>query len=91
MVFTPIADSAITKGSELRGKKIGITEYDKAISSPPYSGLQGLEAVRDSLLDSTPQLKNVDLRKFIEDRFVNPGFDLERLNRRRTHENRNRT
>lgn len=91
MVFTPIADSAITKGSELRGKKIGITEYDKAISSPPYSGLKGLEAVRDSLLDSTPQLKNVDLRKFVDDRFVNPGFDLERLNRRRTHENRNRT
>jgi len=91
MVFTPIADSAITKGSELRGKKIGITEYDKAISSPPYSRLKGLEAVRDSLLDSTPQLKNVDLRKFVDDRFVNPGFDLERLNRRRTHENRNRT
>ena len=32
--------------------------------------LKGLEAVRDSLLDSTPQLKNVDLRKFVDDRFV---------------------
>ncbi len=48
----------------------GYKEYDAAISSPPYPGLKGLEAVRDSLLDSTPQLKNVDLRKFIDDRFV---------------------
>jgi NitT/TauT family transport system substrate-binding protein len=48
----------------------GYKEYDKAISSPPYPGLAGLEAVRESLLDSTPQLKNVDLRKFIDDRFV---------------------
>ena len=48
----------------------GYKEYDKAISSPPYPGLRGLEAVRESLLDSTPQLKNVDLRKFIDDRFV---------------------
>ena len=48
----------------------GYKEYDKAISSPPYPGLKGLEAVRESLLDSTPQLKNVDLRKFIDDRFV---------------------
>ena len=48
----------------------GYKEYDKAISSPPYPGLKGLEAVRDSLLDSTPQLKNVDLRKFVDDRFV---------------------
>jgi len=50
----------------------GYKEYDKAISSPPYPGLAGLEAVRESLLDSTPQLKNVDLRKFIDDRFVRP-------------------
>jgi len=48
----------------------GYKEYDKAISSPPYPAVQGLEAVRQSLLDSTPQLKNVDLRKFIDDRFV---------------------
>ena len=48
----------------------GYKEYDKAISNPPYPGLAGLEAVRESLLDSTPQLKNVDLRKFVDDRFV---------------------
>jgi hypothetical protein len=48
----------------------GYKEYDKAISSPPYPAVQGLEAVRQSLVDSTPQLKNVDLRKFIDDRFV---------------------
>lgn len=48
----------------------GYKEYDKAISSPPYPGLAGLEAVRESLLDSTPQLKNIDLRKFVDDRFV---------------------
>ena len=48
----------------------GYKEYDAAISSPPYPSLKGLEAVRDSLLESTPQLKNVDLRKFIDDRFV---------------------
>jgi hypothetical protein len=48
----------------------GYSEYDKAISSPPYPGLKGLEAVRDSLVESTPQLKGADLRKFIDDRFV---------------------
>jgi len=48
----------------------GYKEYDAAITSPPYPGLKGLEAVRDSLLDSTPQLKQVDLRKFVDDRFV---------------------
>ena len=48
----------------------GYKEYDAAISNPPYPGLKGLEAVRDSLLETTPQLKNVDLRKFIDDRFV---------------------
>jgi len=48
----------------------GYKEYAGAISSPPYPGLKGLEAVRDSLVDSTPQLKGVDLRKFIDDRFV---------------------
>ena len=48
----------------------GYKEYDAAISSPPYPGLKGLEAVRESLVDSTPQLKQVDLRKFVDDRFV---------------------
>jgi NitT/TauT family transport system substrate-binding protein len=48
----------------------GYKEYDAAITSPPYPGLKGLEAVRDSLVDSTPQLKGVDLRKFVDDRFV---------------------
>jgi NitT/TauT family transport system substrate-binding protein len=48
----------------------GYKEYDAAISSPPYPGIKGLEAVRDSLLETTPQLKNVDLRKFVDDRFV---------------------
>jgi len=56
--------------AEDRILEAGYKEYDKAISSPPYPGLKGLEAVRDSLLDSTPQLKNVDLKKFIDDRFV---------------------
>jgi hypothetical protein len=50
----------------------GYKEYDKAISSPPYPSLKGLEAVRDSILDSTPQLKQMDLRKFVDDRFVKP-------------------
>jgi ABC-type nitrate/sulfonate/bicarbonate transport system substrate-binding protein len=48
----------------------GYNEYDKAISSPPYPGLKGLEAVRDSLVESTPQLKGMDLRKFVDERFV---------------------
>ena len=48
----------------------GYKEYDKAIASPPYPGLGGLAAVRDSLLDSTPQLKGADLKKFVDDRFV---------------------
>jgi ABC-type nitrate/sulfonate/bicarbonate transport system substrate-binding protein len=48
----------------------GYKEYDAAISSPPYPSLKGLEALRDSLVESTPQLKQVDLRKFIDDRFV---------------------
>src|ERR1051325_8138014 len=51
----------------------GYKEYDKAISSPPYPGIKGLEAVRESLIDSTPQLKQLDLRKFIDDRFVKPN------------------
>jgi ABC-type nitrate/sulfonate/bicarbonate transport system substrate-binding protein len=50
----------------------GYKEYDRAISSPPYPSLKGLEAVRDSILDSTPQLKQMDLRKFVDDRFVKP-------------------
>ena len=50
----------------------GYKEYDRAISSPPYPSMKGLEAVRDSILDSTPQLKQMDLRKFVDDRFVKP-------------------
>jgi ABC-type nitrate/sulfonate/bicarbonate transport system substrate-binding protein len=50
----------------------GYKEYDAAISSPPYPSLKGLEAVRDSLIESTPALKQVDLRKFVDDRFVRP-------------------
>jgi NitT/TauT family transport system substrate-binding protein len=50
----------------------GYKEYDRAISSPPYPSLKGIEAVRDSILDSTPQLKQMDLRKFVDDRFVKP-------------------
>ena len=34
-----------------------------AISSPPYPGLKGLEAVRDSLLETTPQLKECRFEK----------------------------
>jgi hypothetical protein len=41
-----------------------------SIRTLPYPSLKGLEALRDSLVDSTPQLKQVDLRKFIDDRFV---------------------
>lgn len=48
----------------------GYKEYDRAISSPPYPSLKGLEAVRESLVESTPQLKQVDLKKFVDDRFV---------------------
>ena len=48
----------------------GYKEYDGAISSPPYPSAKGLEAVRESLVDSTPALKQADLRNFIDDRFV---------------------
>jgi ABC-type nitrate/sulfonate/bicarbonate transport system substrate-binding protein len=48
----------------------GYKACDAAISSPPYPSLKGLEALRDSLIESTPQLKQVDLKKFIDDRFV---------------------
>jgi NitT/TauT family transport system substrate-binding protein len=50
----------------------GYKEYDAAISSPPYPNLKALEAVRDSLVDSTPQLKQIDLKKCIDERFVKP-------------------
>ena len=50
----------------------GYREYANALSSPPYPSLKGLEPVRESLADSTPALKNADLRKFIDDRFVKP-------------------
>jgi ABC-type nitrate/sulfonate/bicarbonate transport system substrate-binding protein len=48
----------------------GYKEYDSAITSPPYPSMKGLEAVRDSLIDSLPQLKTADLKKFVDDRFV---------------------
>ena len=50
----------------------GYREYATALSSPPYPSLKGLEAVRESLAESAPALKNVDLKKFIDDRFVKP-------------------
>ena len=50
----------------------GYREYDAAISSPPYASIKGLEAVRESLIDSTPTLRQADLKKFIDDRFVRP-------------------
>lgn len=48
----------------------GYREYATALSNPPYPGLKGLEAVRESLAESTPALRNADLKKFIDDRFV---------------------
>jgi NitT/TauT family transport system substrate-binding protein len=48
----------------------GYREYASALTSPPYPALKGLEAVRESLAETTPALKNVDLKKFIDDRFV---------------------
>ena len=48
----------------------GYKEYENAIASPPYPSMKGLEAVRDSLIDATPGLKTMDLRKFVDDRFV---------------------
>jgi hypothetical protein len=50
----------------------GYKEYCGAISSPPYPGLKGLGAVRAGLVDSTPRLRNADLRKYVDDRFK-PG------------------
>jgi hypothetical protein len=58
--------------AEDRTLEEGYKEYDAAISSPPYPALKALEAVRDSLVDSTPQLKQIDLKKFIDERFVKP-------------------
>lgn len=57
-------------GGEDRILEGGYREYGAAISSPPYPSLKGLEPIRDSLIDSTPQLKQADLRKFVDDRFV---------------------
>jgi NitT/TauT family transport system substrate-binding protein len=48
----------------------GYREYDNALTSPPYPSLRGLEAVRETLVETAPMLKNVDLRKFVDDRFV---------------------
>lgn len=50
----------------------GYKEYTGTITSPPYPSLKGLEAVRESLIETTPSLKQADLRKFIDDRFVKP-------------------
>ena len=50
----------------------GYREYASALTSPPYPSLKGLEAVRESLAESAPALKNADLKKFIDDRFVKP-------------------
>jgi NitT/TauT family transport system substrate-binding protein len=50
----------------------GYREYANALTSPPYPSLRGLEAVRESLAESAPALKNADLKKFIDDRFVKP-------------------
>ncbi len=47
-------------------------EYATALSSPPDPGLDALESVRQSLVESTPALKGADLRKFVDDRFVKP-------------------
>ena len=62
--YTRLDNDAILEG--------GYKEYATALSSPPYPSLKGLEAVRESLADSVPALKNADLRKFIDDRFVKP-------------------
>jgi NitT/TauT family transport system substrate-binding protein len=48
----------------------GYREYATALTSPPYPSMKGLEAVRESLVDTAPTLKNADLRKFVDDRFV---------------------
>ncbi len=50
----------------------GYREYATAITSPPYPGLNALDAVRESLVESVPALKSADLRKFVDDRFVRP-------------------
>jgi len=57
-------------GGEDRILEGGYREYDAAISSPPYPSLKGLEPLRESLVEATPQLKQADLRKFVDDRFV---------------------
>jgi sulfonate transport system substrate-binding protein len=48
----------------------GYREYDTALTSPPYPSMKGLEAVRESMVETAPMLKNADLRKFVDDRFV---------------------
>jgi NitT/TauT family transport system substrate-binding protein len=48
----------------------GYREYDTALTSPPYPSLKGLEAVRESMVETAPLLKSADLRKFVDDRFV---------------------
>ncbi len=53
-----------------RALEAGYKEYSGAISSPPYPSLKGLEAVRQSLVEGSPALRNADLKKFVDDRFV---------------------
>ena len=62
--YTGLQKDSITEAS--------YREYAAALASPPYPSLKGLEAVRESLVETTPLLKQADLRKFIDDRFVKP-------------------
>ena len=55
-----------------RTVEAGYKEYTGTITSPPYPSLKGLEAVRESLADAPPALKQADLKIFIDDRFVRP-------------------
>jgi ABC-type nitrate/sulfonate/bicarbonate transport system substrate-binding protein len=75
-IYTEDAKAALKilkRYTRLENEKIieaGYREYATALSSPPYPGLKGLEAVRETLAESTPALKNADMRKFVDDRFV---------------------
>ena len=62
--YTGLQKDSITEAS--------YREYAAALASPPYPSLKGLEAVRESLVETTPLLKQADLRKFIDDRFIKP-------------------
>lgn len=60
--YTRLEKDSITEAS--------YREYATALASPPSPSLKGLEAVRETLVDTVPALRNADLRKFIDDRFV---------------------